>query len=453
VLNGCRLPKMGVVWQKFPVAPPLDIPAVLAREFETAGVLAQLQPGARVAVAVGSRGITDLARIVRTVIDLLRQVGASPFIVPAMGSHGGATPEGQVQILADYGVGESQLGVPVAAAMEVEQVGLTEEGRPIYFSTAAQQADGIVVINRVKPHTDFGGDFGSGILKMLAIGLGKLRSAALLHEEAARLGHARVFRHAARVVLRSAPVLCGVAVVEGAVHETLRLSVLRPDEIELRERELLEQARDRMARLPFRAIDLLIIDRMGKDISGAGIDSNVIGRDVQGYSSALDQQPLPVAYRVFVRNLTPFSHGNAVGIGLADFTTSRLVRAIESRKTYVNALTALVVPAVKIPIHFDTDREVIEAALTSMSLPDPRRARVVRIVDTLSLERMEVSEALFEEAHGCDNLAPIRQPREMEFDVTDNLLPLAACDTSTLEVVGLARYGQTPANDCHEAPR
>jgi hypothetical protein len=392
-----------------------------------AAVRARLKPGAAVAVAVGSRGITNLQAIVGQVLDELRGAGAVPFIVPAMGSHGGATPEGQVELLGEYGITETRMQAPIRAAMEAERIGLTEDGVDVFFSAEALRADGVVVINRVKPHTDFQSDtLGSGLQKMLVVGLGKRVGAANYHTSASRFGYEHVIRTSARVTLSKAPILCGVAIVENQFHETARLEVVLPADLERRESELYAESRRLMPRLPFDDVDLLIVDRIGKNISGAGMDPNVIGRSIHGYSTLLgDRSFNPVIRRIIVRGLTPETHGNAVGIGLADFTTARLVRSMNHPVTALNALTALSLNSAKVPIHFETDRETIVRALESLALVQGSQAKVVRILDTLSLERLEVSEAFGEIIAQRDDLEPTGAPRAMDFDATGNLAPMS----------------------------
>lgn len=409
------------VRQDFPRPAPLNIPAVL--DLEMAKIRPRLAPGARIAVGVGSRGIARLDAIVAAVLDQLRAAGTKPFILPAMGSHGGATPEGQREVLASYGITEATMGVPICASMEVRSVGTSAEGVPVLCSVEALAADGIVLINRVKPHTDFRGALGSGLLKMLVIGLGKHAGASAMHVAASHLGHERVLRGLAAVLLQKAPVLGGVAILENQFHDTARLAVLAREEMETGEDALLSEARALMPLLPFEEIDLLIVDRLGKNISGAGLDPNVTGRGVQGYSSALlrDGRPAPFIRRIFVRDLTPETHGNAVGIGLADVTTTRLVEAMDRRATCINALTALGPQCAKIPICFDTDREALERTLTSLALDDPSTARVVRIADTLSLAEMEVSESLRAEVQAHGRLTILSEARELNFDSQGNL--------------------------------
>ena len=415
--------RMVRVRQKFPVSPPLEVCAILQQEF--ARLRPRLKPGARIAVAVGSRGISNLQTIVATVLELVQAAGAQPFIVPAMGSHGGATAEGQMELLAEYGITETQLRVPFRAAMNVERPGTIADAVPVYFSAEALRADGILLINRVKPHTDFESDImGSGLLKMLVVGLGKHEGAANFHAASIRLGQEQFIRAQARVVLQTAPVLCGVAIVENQRHQTTALTVLLPEEFERREAELFVEAKRLMPRLPFDDIDLLIVDRMGKNLSGTGMDPAVIGRSVHGYSAQLNRPPerRPHVRRLFVRDLTPESHGNGNGIGMADFTTARLVRALDLRKTYLNVLTSLSLNNAKIPMHFETDREAITQALASLALRDPRRAKVVRIRDTQSLEWLEASEAYTEVIQLDVNMERLGSLSSMAFGPDDNLL-------------------------------
>ena len=417
---------MFAVRQRFPASAPLDIPTVVDHEFKSQNVLSRLKPGAPIAVAVGSRGISNIKSIVAATLDVLKAAGARPFILPAMGSHGGATPEGQIGVLESYGVTEQSMGVPIRASMEVERIGRTEDGVDVCCSVEALRAAGIVLINRVKPHTDFQGTLGSGVMKMSVIGLGKRAGAAACHAAATRLGYEPTLRSMAHVVLLRAPVLCGVAIVENQFHDTARIAVLKREEMEEREKELLEDARRLMPRLPFDDIDLLIVDRIGKNISGSGMDPNVTGRWVHGYSTSLgsDNQASPMIRRIFVRDLTPETHGNAIGIGFADFTTTRLVNAMDKSVTYINALTALTPNGAKIPIHFDTDRECIAQALASLAIPDTRQGKVVRIADTLSLANLEVSEAYANLIKQRSDLETLGSEREVRFDVADNLPPL-----------------------------
>lgn len=419
-MNSTLLPKMARVRQNFATGASVDIRATLEKEF--APILARLTKGSTVAVGAGSRGITNIATIVRMALDILRDAGLQPFIFPAMGSHGGATPEGQTELLASYGITEASMGAPIRASMEVREIGRAECGARVVASVAALEADHIILINRIKPHTDFFGALGSGLVKMSVIGLGKKIGAEAMHNTASRLGYERVIRDMARVALAKTPVLCGVAIVEDQRHQTAALQVIPAGEIEAREAQLLERARELMPRLPFEEIDLLIVDQIGKNISGAGLDPNIIGRGVQGYQSSLAREgrSAPFIRRIFIRDLTLETHGNAIGIGMADITTARLVKAIDLPVTYTNALTALTPQGAKIPIYFNTDRECIERALATLAIEDTSAARVVRISDTLNLETLQISESLGAEIRG--GLSVESAYEAMRFDAIGNLL-------------------------------
>lgn len=424
-MTECSIPKMLEVRQDFPPSRPLDLPSVLQQQFEEAGVSKKISPGMKIAVGVGSRGIANLQEIVRAVLEILIRAGAKPFIVPAMGSHGGATPEGQAKVLAEYGITPESMGVPFETSMEVRKIGTTPSGLDVVFSAPALQADGIIPINRIKPHTDFHGTLGSGIQKMLTIGFGKHAGAANAHRAAMRIGHERVIREISHVILETAPVLCGVAILEDQNHQTTEVNVIEPQQIVSEENRLLEKAWSLMPRLPLDEIDMLIVDRIGKEISGTGMDTNVIGRDILGYSASLgsDDTRSPRIFRIFVRDLSEHTNGNGIGIGLADFTTSRLVRSLDLRATYINALTSLGLPTVKIPIHFETDREAIQHALASLATPDMEKLRVVRIADTLNIQRLLVSESCADLLYGRPELTISGDAKPMEFDSAGNLLP------------------------------
>jgi hypothetical protein len=414
-------PRILRVRQNFPRLAPLDLRATLETEFVKLRPL--LRPGARIAIGVGSRGITHLREIIAHVVAQLRAAGTRPFIIPAMGSHGGATPEGQREVLASYDITEETMGVPIAPSLEVREVGRTAEGAAVFCSVEALRADGVVVVNRIKPHTDFYGKIGSGLLKMCVVGLGKQIGAAAMHRAASRIGHERAIRGMAGVLLAHTPVLGGIAILENQFHETARLVAIPRAEMERAEEALVEEARRLMPLLPFEEIDLLIVDWLGKNVSGSGMDPNVTNRWVQGYIGGLvrEDQPAPFIRRIFVRDLTPESHGNAIGIGLADVTTTRLVRAMDTYKTNINALTSLTPQTAKIPIAFDTDREAIERTLGSLAIDDVTTARVVRIESTLSLAEMEISEALWNEVKGRAALTAISGVREMDFGTDGNL--------------------------------
>jgi hypothetical protein len=425
VMQTVPFPKMIQARQVFPPTPPVDIISTVTQELEP--LRPRLKPGARIAVGVGSRGITNLQAIVSAVVEFLKKNGADPFIIPAMGSHGGATPEGQAAILAEYGITQSNVGAPIKASLEVKLLGKSEDDVEVHCSTEALQSDGILLVNRIKPHTDFHGNLGSGILKMSVIGLGKRTGAAAMHVAANWFGHERVIRNIAKIMFQNAPILGGLAILENQFHQTAKIALVPPEEVVAREEELLLESRKLFPTLPFEEIDLLIIDQIGKNVSGAGMDPNVIGRGVHGYSSALPRngRPAPFVRRIFVRDLTPETHGNAIGIGFADFTTTRLVQSMELKSTYINSLTSMTPQGAKIPIYFDTDREVLTHALISLALPDLNAAKVVRIQNTLSIVDLHFSESFLVEGLVPKNLDGPLRPEPMQFDSSDNLLPFS----------------------------
>jgi hypothetical protein len=421
-----HFPKMLEMGQTYPPSQKLDFYSLIDHQFTQKGLRAKIKPGMKIALGVGSRGITNLKEIAQAALRVLIEAGAKPFIVPAMGSHGGATPQGQLDVLAGYGITAESMGVPIEASMEVRKIGAAFDGLDVVLSVPGFAADGIVVLNRVKPHTDFRGAMGSGIQKMLVIGFGKQVGASNAHRAAAHLGYEVVLREFAKTILGVAPVLCGIALLEDQHHQTAEIAVLPPADIVQEEDKLFKKAQALLARLPIDDIDLLIIDRIGKNISGAGMDTNVIGRDIGGYISSLHPNGdiVPRVARIFVRDLTPESNGNGVGIGMADFTTARLVKSLNLKYTYMNGLTSLGLQPAKIPIYFDSDREAIEAALASLAVQDTEKVKVVRIVDTLNLARFQMSEACKSAINGHPGVTTKGTPRDMQFDDAANLLPL-----------------------------
>jgi hypothetical protein len=365
-------------------------------------------------LTAGSRGIANLPLVLRTVVQFLMQMGARPFLVPAMGSHGGATAEGQERVLASFGITEDSMGVPIRSSMDVESLGTTEEGYPLIMSREAARADHIGVIARVKPHTGFHGAIESGLFKMMMIGLGKHDGAAQYHRLLLDLPWDDVVRSVGRRLCAKAHIRFGVGLVENAFEETARLEVLAPKDFEEGEEELLKHARQWMGRLPYPQADLLIVDEIGKDVSGTGMDTNVVGRKS---TSRFHIVPgLPTMRHIFVRGLTERTAGNATGIGLADFTTTAVVKAMDYRATVINCLTAGHAEAANLPVHLETDREVIDAALGIIGSRAKEDARVMRIRSTAHLEEVEVSEACLREGKRVTEFHKMGKAREMEFD-------------------------------------
>jgi hypothetical protein len=412
-------PEMALVRQSFDPARVEDVPAALKAGLAAAGIRQKITPGQRIAVTAGSRGITNIAVITKCLVEFLKECGGRPFVFPAMGSHGGATAEGQKALLSTFGITEEAMGCPIISGMETEEIGKTPDGLPVFVDRNAMAADQIVVMNRVKPHTKFEGPIESGLMKMMAIGMGKRHGADLYHKAFVQFGINRVIETAGLLVAERCPILCGVGLVENGYHETAIVRVLTPGEIFEEEKALLLEARKRMARIPFSHIDLLIVDEMGKNISGTGMDTNVTGvnRDILGTFSSE-----PQTRRLFVRDLSDDSEGNALGIGFADITTTRLVEKIDREKTYTNCLTAISPEKGAIPIHFDTDRECLEAVFNTLGMVDEETLRVVHIQNTLSLERLHLSRAYEADIRGNPNLEIMKSWKPLALGPDDQLL-------------------------------
>ncbi|MCI0421622.1 MAG: nickel-dependent lactate racemase, partial [Acidobacteria bacterium] len=325
-------PKVLRVQQNFDSAHVADIPRKVSEEISKLGLSSRLKAGQTVAVTAGSRGVANIAVIIRAVVDELKNLDVRPFIIPAMGSHGGGTAEGQKGVLEHYGITEASMGVPIRATMETTQIGETAQGIPVFFDNHALEADHVVVVNRIKPHTDFDGDIESGLCKMMAIGLGKHTGAIHYHRANIKYGYYTVITNVARVVRQNCRILFGLGIVENAYDETAALEAMLTPEIEACEKRLLAIAKANLARIPFDQGDVLVVDEMGKNISGAGMDTNVIGRNV----SQRERPPIKPSFtRIFVRDLSDESYGNATGIGLADLVSRRLVNKIDLKPTYI----------------------------------------------------------------------------------------------------------------------
>jgi hypothetical protein len=373
----------------------------------------------RVAVAVGSRGIDRIASIVSATIETLKSRGAHPFIIPAMGSHGGATAEGQRDVLGTLGVTEASAGAPIHDSMETVEIGAIASGYRVPVARAAAEADAVLVINRVKPHTDFVSDqIGSGLRKMCVIGVGKADGSFGFHREASRRGYEPTLIEVSGVILSKLPQVFGLALVEDACHQLARIEAMTGAQIPSREPELLRQARAWMPRLPFSQIDVLIIDEMGKNISGAGMDPNIIGRGVDGAKRSDRSAEVGAIY---TRRLTPETHGNAIGLGFADVVSKRLVEEMDPVSTYTNSLSSMTPAAVRIPMHFATDAECLRAALR-LAGADPASARIVRIQNTLALDRFTATETYQAEVQERNDLSILEAPKDWGFTAEGDLV-------------------------------
>lgn len=415
LLKDIPLPKMVKVRQSFEDTKVDDVEAALDEEFAQAHIRDMVKPGMEVAVAVGSRGVDQIVAVTRKTVAFLKEMGAKPFIVPSMGSHGGATAEGQTGVLAHLGVTEESVGAEIRSSMEVIEIGKLENGLPVYIDKFASEADGIVVINRVKPHTAFRGTVESGIMKMMTIGLGKQKGAEACHQ----LGFEHMGKHIilmADLMMDQMPMLFGVATVENAFDKVAHVEVLTPEVIEERETELQKMAKQLLPKINFDKIDVLVIDEIGKNISGDGMDPNITGRYPTPYAHGG-----PDVNKMVVLDLTPETEGNANGVGTADFTTQRLIDKTDWDATYANGLTSTVVAPTKAATTLKNDELALKAAVKTCNIFDFTKVKMVRITNTLELSEIEVSEAYLEEIAGNDMVEVMSEPYELQFDQERNL--------------------------------
>ena len=411
--------KLIQIKQKFPSYSVENITEEIKSEIANLKLQKLIKPGDSIAITAGSRGITDINVITRTVIDELIKLQGKPFIIPAMGSHGGATVSGQLKVLEGYGITEKKMGVPIKATMDVVKIGEINNGIPVYIDKNVINADHVVAINRIKAHTRFAGEIESGLVKMLLVGLGKDAGARVYHRAIMNNTFDLIVESALPFVLSRLSVLFGLAIIENAYGKVADISAMMGEDITKKEPGLKKKSFELMAKLPFSNIDLLIVDNMGKDISGTGMDTNIIGsKDVN--SSKTPNEGAGIS-RIFVRDLTPNSHGNACGIGLADFTTRKLVNKINFQETYINCVTALRPEGAKIPMTFECDKDAIEAAISTCGVENPDDMKIVWIKNTLDLEMVIVSEGYLDDLNGRDNFEEISSTREITFDSSGNL--------------------------------
>lgn len=396
-----------------------DLGAEIQRALSSLSLPPECLRGHRIAVSCGSRGIAALQTIIRAICGWLKEQGASPFVFPGMGSHGGATAEGQLKVLEGYGITPDQVGTEIRSSMESVSLGSTPEGFQAYMDRNAWEADGVLVMNRVKPHTDFSGSIESGLLKMMAVGMGKVEGARQVHRWGWKYGFERSIRSISGRVLGTGKILCGLAVIENELHQICAVRAARPEGIVAQEEAALKMARPLVLRIPFPRLHLLIVDELGKNISGTGMDTKVIGRGVE-----LQPGEAPEIRQIYVRSLAPESAGNACGTGFADVISERLYRQIDFQKTFINALTSLNPQGARVPIYLASDRAAIDLTLGHLGMPAPEEQRVIWIKNTLCLERMAISEALTPEAQSLQGwrLKPGTYPPQ--FDDDGNLKPL-----------------------------
>lgn len=416
MLEEISVPRMVKVKQTFSSDRIDNIALELREELNKPQILEKISPGKRIAIGVGSRGITNIVLVVQETVKFLKERGAEPFIIPAMGSHGGATADGQHEILASLGVTENTAGCPIVSSMDVTQIGSISNGLPVLIDSNATEADGIVYIARVKPHTAFRSKSESGLTKMIAIGLGKHKGASICHS----YGYRNMAKHIleiAEVALNQTSILFAVGVVENAYDETMLIKVVPAEKIIEVDQHLLPMAKENISRIMFSSIDVLIVDKIGKEISGEGMDPNVTGRYASPYVSGEGQ-----VTQIAVLDLTEKSHGNATGVGSADYITRRVFNKIDFDAMYANCITAVLPSAARIPVVLDSDYDVIRAAIRTSEVPDLRKARVVRIPNTLNLNTIMISESMLQETYKSPNITLLGEPFELQFDIKGNLI-------------------------------
>ncbi len=413
------LPQLFRLRQQFDDLRVDDIEATVRSQLAGLRLERKIRAGQSVAVTAGSRGIANIRQILKATVQHLQSLGAVPFLVPAMGSHGGATAEGQRRVIEGYGITEAYCGCEIRSSMETVVVCQTREGFPVHFDRHAHQADHVLVCGRVKPHTDFAGDIESGLMKMMLIGLGKHAGAAIYHRAVLDYNFGQIVRSVAAEVLHKCRIVAGLGIVENGYEQTARIEAVAPEHFEEREKQLLVLAKKLLPHLPFERIDLLLIDEIGKNISGTGMDTNIVGRKFNDHEAV--EGEFPKVRRIAVRGLSDGTHGNAIGIGLAEFCTTGLVRQIDLPTTRVNTLTSGHVSAGMLPLDFETDRQMVDAALATAGLVEPPNAKVVWIHNTLELAEIECSAALLAAAQGRDRLEVCSPLRDWPFDVSGSL--------------------------------
>lgn len=410
-----NIPKLIKVKQVFKDEHISDIEGVVRSQIINSGIY--IRQGSSIAIAVGSRGIANIDRIVRTTVQVIKEMGAIPFIIPAMGSHGGADAEGQKQVLESYGITEEKTGAPIKSSMAVVELPQEELPNKVYMDKFAYEADGTIIINRIKVHTDFHGAYESGLVKMCVIGLGKHKQAQAIHRYGV-YGLKHMILPTARQVLKHGNVILGIGIVENAYDQTSHIKAMRPLEIEQEEAELLELNRENMPSLPVKKIDILIVDEMGKDYSGTGLDTNIIGR----MKIKSEEEPCtPDITNIVVSDLSAASHGNALGMGLADFITKKLYNKIDFKVTYENVLTSTFTERGKMPIVAENDKAALDYAVWTSGSIDIEKLRIVRIKNTLHLNEVYVSPAVAAEMKKNFTFETVGDYKDI-FDADGNLL-------------------------------
>lgn len=415
ILREQSIPKMVKIKQIFKKNHVKDVVAITRKELKKRGTLDKIKPDQSIAITAGSRGIANIALIIKTIVNEVKAVGGKPFIIPAMGSHGGATSRGQKDILAGYGITEEYMGCPIRASMETVQIDNASNGLPVFIDKHASQSDGIIVVNRIKAHTAFRGDYESGLVKMITIGLGKQKGAGICHSRG--FGEmANNIKQIAKKTLASGKILFGVGIIENAYEKTARISAIPAKEILKKEIDLLNESKRMMPEILIKNIDVLIIDEIGKDISGDGMDPNITGTFATPYASGGSNQQ-----RTVVLDLTDETHGNALGLGMADFSVPRAFHKMNFEVTYPNCLTCKVTEVGKIPMIMGSDKMAIQAAILTCKNIDFANPRIIRIKNTLHINEILISKSIIPEAEKHSQIKLISEPQFMQFNNKGNL--------------------------------
>ncbi|MBT6721816.1 MAG: DUF2088 domain-containing protein [Planctomycetaceae bacterium] len=414
-----NLPKVFKVRQHFQAVECDDVATEVEVQLTKLNLGQRIKPGDTVAISAGSRGIANIHLAIRGIVQHIQALGAAPFVVPAMGSHGGGTAEGQRAIIEGYGMSEQFLGCPIKATMETHIVCQAEEGFPVHFDKHAWEADHVVVCNRVKPHTNFAGDIESGLMKMMLIGLGKHNGAKIYHRAINDYSFGQIVRSVAKEVLDKCGVVAGLALVENQFDHTALVEAVAPEDFEEREKALLILAKKYMPSIPFEEVQFLAIDEMGKDISGSGMDTNVIGRKYNDHSATGDE--IPRVKYIAMRGLTPVTHGNATGLGMAEFCRSRVAREVDHKITRINCITGGHITAAMSPLDYETDAEIFDVVSQSVGLTEPQDIRFVWIRNTLDVAEFVCSAAYLEQVQLREDLEQLSDLQELPFDEVGNL--------------------------------
>ena len=396
-----------------------NIDAVVKQEIKQLDIGSKIKPNDRVAVTGGSRGITDIVSVLKAIVHEIKALGGKPFIVPAMGSHGGATAEGQKALLADYGITEQNTGVPILSSMDVVKIGEVEGEIPVLIDKSAYEADHIVVVNRIKDHTEFQGEIESGLMKMMVIGLGKHQGTIVAHNFAVKYGYERTITQIGQCILEKAPITLGIGIIENGYGKTARIKAASPENLPEIEKELLQVAREKTPKLPFDEMDILVIDECGKEISGTGMDTKVVGRIMNIYELEITH---PKITRIVLRDLSANTHGNALGVGIADFVTRKVADKIDYRSTYINCVTAVTPEKGRLPIVCENDREALDFAVKTSGPVDEQNLKMVWIKNTSTLDEMYISQGLQAAAKEKKGLSLVSDLFEIKFDSHGNMI-------------------------------